>query len=141
MTVLEHLKHRTDLRIALWWVLILILWVGTLLVLGAPTTAQELHDHDLRGPHPAVGAPDPYASTTADHGQVNCCHGQDCARFYGEPKRANRDGVQGWMFGQWFIRNDQIIDVDTLPISERGYHHLCINKLLGPLCGYVAMGA
>jgi len=155
MTVLEHIKHRAEVRIVLWWTVTLIAWVATLYVLAAndypvritgQAFSQELHDSDLRGPHPAKNAVDPYANTMS-RGGANCCHGKDCARFYGDPIRVKG----GWKFGRWFIKDDQIIDVETLPIQERGFHHLCIGvsedheartgREETPRCGYVAMGA
>ena len=57
---------------------------------------------------------------------ANCCHGHDCARYYGEPRRTSRDGQQGWQFGKWFFRDDQLIAADSLAPEERGFHHVCI---------------
>lgn len=114
----------------------------------------QTHDHTLYGGHPAAGAHDPYLTTKNVSGG-DCCHGADCQRFYGDPVRATVNGKAGYKFGEWFVEDARMIPWDQLPVSERGYHHICIHDFSNiggyeggaamttnkqALCGYVAMG-
>lgn len=115
--------------------------------------AQDHTDHTLFGGHPAAGAVDPYRTTKNVSGG-DCCHGADCQRFFGDPVRATVNGKSGYKFGEWFVEDARMIPWDQLPVSERGFHHICIHDFSGygsyeggglstykmALCGYVAMG-
>lgn len=139
-------KPLRPLRIIKW-----ILGATFVLAGGWAAIAQ---DHGLYGGHPAHGAPDPYLQTRNVSGG-DCCHGQDCQRFYGDPKRVTSEtGIKGWQFGEYFVADDKLVDVRTLPIEERGFHHICVldvkegsyeggaamSSYKLSLCGYVAMG-
>jgi hypothetical protein len=112
---------------------------------AAPLFAQEHMGPDLRGHHPARGAPDPY-DKAADMSGNPCCHAKDCTRFYGDPVRhTNAKGERGWFFGKFFVRDDQLIEPLTLPRNERGFHQICVAEHEGGKyqfvrCGFVAMG-
>jgi hypothetical protein len=75
----------------------LCLLVGFCLLVAAAVVAQEI-DRNMRGQHPhRMGVSDPYAKARS-YGGANCCHGEDCARFYGTPVRhTNADGTKGWI--------------------------------------------
>ena len=110
---------------------------GAIVLLVLAAVAQEV-DHNGRGQHPAKGAPDPYARAVSTAG-YDCCHGTDCARFYGTPTRAERGGIKGWMFGKWFVPDDRIIKPETIDASERAFHHLCLNcDETVVRCGHIA---
>ena len=125
--------------------LTLVVCLGGAAVFPARVSAQ---DHGLLGAHPPAGAKDPYEKTVSMSG-ANCCHGHDCARYYGEPRRTIRDGQQGWQFGKWFFRDDQLIAADSLAPEERGFRHVCIGvgydatagQMEIPRCAYIALGS
>lgn len=115
--------------------------------------AQDSTNPDLFGGHPGHNMVDPYRTTKNISGG-DCCHGSDCQRFFGTPIRATVGGKKGWKFGEWFVEDARVIDVNTLPVEERGYHHICIHDFTGygsyeggglstykmALCGYIAAG-
>jgi hypothetical protein len=109
------------------------------LLVAAAAVGQEV-DHNMRGQHPhQMGVADPYAKARSVKGN-DCCHGTDCTRFYGTPVRAEKDGAKGWQFGKWFVRDDQLIDVETIADKrELAFHHLCLNSTETTVyCGHIA---
>jgi hypothetical protein len=100
-------------------VLFLFLWLSH-------AVGQEM------GQHPT--ASDPYGRARSVQG-ANCCHGADCKEWLGPPpSRARENGVMGWMFGRWFFRDDQEIDVSTLRQDAWGTPTLCVGPGGSKLC-------
>jgi hypothetical protein len=141
------------MRKALSHAAVALFWAAALVILGLGLAIAQTHDHSLYGEHPAAGQPDPYLTTKNVSGG-DCCKGQDCERFYGNPIRTSQNGKKGWLFGEYFVEDARMISYDQLPADERGYHHICLHDFsysTGPegaisggfkmaLCGYVALG-
>lgn len=83
---------------------------------------------------------DPYAAAR-DQNNRPCCHGRDCGRWEGaEPVRVHQGGVvAGHMFGPHFLPDSRLMKPETLHVSERAFHQLCLRGTY-TACGFVSAG-